>query len=67
MLDDGEAEPRAARIPGSRVLHAVEALEDPRQVGIRDAGPAVGDPQDDDGFRILDLGVELYRAPPAGA
>src|SRR5581483_6457495 len=41
VLDDREAESRAAARP--RLVAAVEALEEARQVGRRDARPVVGD------------------------
>src|SRR5437870_3722428 len=41
VLDDGQAEPRAAHLPRSSRIDAVKALEDARLVRRGDAGPVV--------------------------
>src|SRR5262249_11969219 len=46
VAHDRQSQPGAARIPAvarARLVHAIEALEDARQIGRRDAGPFVGD------------------------
>src|SRR3954470_9708838 len=43
VLDDGEAEARAARLPRDDLLDLVEAVEDPPQLIRRDAAAAVAD------------------------
>src|SRR5205814_7110760 len=43
VLDDREAEPGAAARARARFVDAVEALEDPRPVGLGDPGPGVLD------------------------
>jgi hypothetical protein len=40
VLDDRQAEPRAALLPRARLVDTVEALEDPRQRFRRDPGPS---------------------------
>src|SRR3989442_1850901 len=47
VLDDRQAEPRAAFLPRAAGVHAVEALEDAREGLGGDAGPCVGHPADD--------------------
>ena len=50
VLDDGEAEAGAAGIAlaaGARLVDAVEALEDARQVGVGNAAALVGDGEPD--------------------
>ena len=45
VADDGEAEAGAARLARARLVHAVEALEDPRQLRLGDAVAGVGNGQ----------------------
>src|SRR5712691_4762475 len=47
VLDDRQAEPRAAFLPRAAGVHTVEALEDAREVLGGDAGAGVGHPNDD--------------------
>ena len=47
VLDDRQAQAGAAQLARTRLVHAVEALEDARQVGLRDADAVVGDFQAD--------------------
>src|SRR5437773_9082270 len=43
MLDNGQAEAGSAQFAGARLIHAVEALEDARQVTFRDADAVIRD------------------------
>src|SRR5207249_12004400 len=43
VLDDGKPEPGAALLARPRLVHAVEALEDPRLIPLVDPGAGVGD------------------------
>ena len=45
FLDQGQSDARAFVRPGPCVLHAVEALEHARKVGLRNADASIGDAQ----------------------
>src|SRR6185437_16401539 len=51
VLDDREPEPRTAELPAPRLVDAVEAFEDAREVVAGDPDPRVGDL---DGNRLVD-------------
>src|SRR5215208_1834478 len=61
MLDDGEPQSSPARRLGARLVHAIEAFEDARQLGLGDADAGVGDPNQD--LRTLKAARHLH--PPA--
>src|SRR5260370_37826954 len=51
MLDDAQAQPGSSELAASGLVHAIEALENPRQVLLRNAHPSIGHLQDD--FRFF--------------
>src|SRR5215204_3314819 len=61
VLDDGEPQSSPARRLGARLVHAIEAFEYARQLGIGDADAGVGDPNQD--LRTLKAARHLH--PPA--
>src|SRR5215213_3380108 len=61
VLDDGEPQSSPAGRLGACLVHAVEALEDARQLGLGDADAGVGDPDHD--LRTLKAARHLH--PPA--
>src|SRR5215204_2476974 len=61
VLDDGEPQSSPARRLGARLVHAIEAFEDARQLGLGDADAGVGDPNHD--LRTLKAARHLH--PPA--
>ena len=51
VLDNRQSQAGAARIAGARLVDAIEALENPRQILFGNSGPAIGDRDLDRGRR----------------
>ena len=58
VLDDGQAEPRAADGLGMAFIHAVEALENAALVRVGDAYAGVGDGEDGLGGALSDIDAD---------
>ena len=65
-VDDGEPEPRSARIPASRLVDPIEPLEETRDVLRRDPRLTVGNGQADDIVADLPGRIEHVFAKDIG-
>src|SRR5829696_3071162 len=64
VLDDGEPQSSPAGRLGARLVHAVEALEDARQLRLGDADAGVRDP--DHYLRTLETARHFHLPAPRG-